>query len=395
MVTHPALHQVVGTLLESNVYAGYGKTPSEVDFTTPDGPMLARLTRDTWQFAAAKNYHQMRDFTLALVDENGRARTFPEFKAAAEAINAKYNSAWLLTEYNSALGSATMASKWAEFKANEKDMPYLKYQTVGDDRVRNEHRALDGVVRKITDTFWSTHYPPNGWGCRCDVIQLATSSAKETEHIPDVPINPMFRTNLAATGLIYPSGHQYYNGVPHGELRKALAYLPADATYKRYKVGNGVVDVNLLHYDNTPESIEHLKKHASVCSNLIDLGFKNIKLLPSIHERDAAIKERFYPKGYTMVNSKKNPDAWIQTAKGKDMICDFKVMEGNGRNMSGHLAKAASQSNYAIIKLSEKNTLTEARIRGKVQKALSAYEPLKGVIVLNSDGTIFGEMYKK
>lgn len=389
------LHRIVGALLESNVFEGYGKTPSEVDFSTPDGPMIARLTRDTWQFAAAKNYQQMRDLTLALVDENGRARTFPEFKAAAEAINAKYNKSWLLTEYNSAVGSATMASRWAEFKANEKTMPYLKYQTVGDDRVRNEHRALDGVIRKIDDTFWSTHYPPNGWGCRCDVVQLATSSAKQTEHIPDVPINPMFRTNLAATGLVYPAGHPYYEGVPQGELRKALAYLPVDATYKRFKVGNGVADVNLLHYDNSPESIEHLRKHADVCANLIDLGFKNIKLLPSIHEKDTAVKERFYPKGYTMVNSKKNPDAWIQTAQGKNVICDFKIMEGSGRNLSKHLEKAASQANYAIVKLSENHSLTTARVQGTIGKAFNAYDSFKGVVVITHNGELFIEMYKK
>ncbi|TCN63692.1 phage head morphogenesis protein [Acetobacteroides hydrogenigenes] len=389
------MHRIVGALLESNVFEGYGKTPSDVDFDTPDAPMLARLTRDTWQFAAAKNYNQMRDLTLALVDENGKARTFPEFKAAAEAINAKYNKSWLLTEYNSAVGSATMASKWAEFKANEKDMPYLKYQTVGDDRVRNEHRALDGVVRKIDDSFWSTHYPPNGWGCRCDVIQLATSSAKETEHIPDVPINPMFRTNLAATGLVYPAGHPYYNGVPHGELRKALAYLPADATYKRFKVGNGVADVNLLHYDVSNQGIAQLKHHAEISANLIDLGFKNIKMLPSIHEKDAALKERFYPKGYKPVDAKKNPDFWMQSAKGKDMICDFKYMTGSGRNIARHIDNAAKQANYAVIKLSKDAKLNPERVAKSAMAKMDLYDSLHGVIVLNSDGDIFCEVYRK
>ena len=357
--------------------------------------MLARLTRDTWHFAAAKNYQQMRDLTLALVGDDGKARTFSEFKAAAEAINAKYNRSWLLTEYNSAVGAATMASRWAEFKANEKSMPFLKYQTVGDDRVRNEHRALDGITRDINDSFWATHYPPNGWGCRCDVIQLASKHATESHTIPSVPINPMFRTNLAQDGLIYPAGHPYYEGVPAAELRKSIAYLPAEATYKRFKVGSGVADVNLLHYDKSPESIEHLKKHAEVCANLMDMGFKNIKLLPTIHEKDVAVKTKFYPKGYTMVNTKKNPDAWIQTANGKDMICDFKIMEGSGRNLSKHLSKAATQANYAVVKLSEKHNLTAERVQGTIHKALEAHDPLKGVIVIDHNGTLFGEMYKK
>lgn len=35
---------------------------------------------------------------------------------------------------------------------------------------RPHHVALDGVIRPADDTFWQTHYPPNGWGCKCRVV---------------------------------------------------------------------------------------------------------------------------------------------------------------------------------------------------------------------------------
>lgn len=47
-----------------------------------------------------------------------------------------------------------------------------KYVTVGDDRVRDSHIALDGVTLPKTDPFWQENYPPNGWACRCQVIPL-------------------------------------------------------------------------------------------------------------------------------------------------------------------------------------------------------------------------------
>lgn len=47
-----------------------------------------------------------------------------------------------------------------------------KYVTTGDDRVRDEHAALDGVTLPKDDPFWQRFYPPNGWNCRCQVIPI-------------------------------------------------------------------------------------------------------------------------------------------------------------------------------------------------------------------------------
>jgi SPP1 gp7 family putative phage head morphogenesis protein len=48
----------------------------------------------------------------------------------------------------------------------------FKYVTVGDNRVRDEHEAWEGVTLPKDDPFWITHTPPNGWNCRCDVIEI-------------------------------------------------------------------------------------------------------------------------------------------------------------------------------------------------------------------------------
>ena len=48
----------------------------------------------------------------------------------------------------------------------------FRYVTVGDDRVRPEHAAMDGMTAPRNDPIWRTHFPPNGWNCRCQAIEL-------------------------------------------------------------------------------------------------------------------------------------------------------------------------------------------------------------------------------
>lgn len=47
-----------------------------------------------------------------------------------------------------------------------------KYVTVGDVRVRPEHRGLDGTILPKNHPLWNTIFPPNGYGCRCTVIEI-------------------------------------------------------------------------------------------------------------------------------------------------------------------------------------------------------------------------------
>ena len=48
----------------------------------------------------------------------------------------------------------------------------LRDGITGDARVRRTHQKLHGITLPITSKFWDKYFPPNGWNCRCTVVQV-------------------------------------------------------------------------------------------------------------------------------------------------------------------------------------------------------------------------------
>jgi len=47
---------------------------------------------------------------------------------------------------------------------------YWRYSAVLDNKTRPIHSQRHGKILHRDDAWWSTNYPPNGWGCRCKVM---------------------------------------------------------------------------------------------------------------------------------------------------------------------------------------------------------------------------------
>ena len=89
-------------------------------------------------------------------------------------IKAQLGSASRLeTIFRSNLQSAYAVGRWDMIERNKQYAPYLMYDAVDDNRTRAAHAKLDEVVRPVDDAFWSSHYPPLGYNCRCSVVQMS------------------------------------------------------------------------------------------------------------------------------------------------------------------------------------------------------------------------------
>jgi len=205
-----ALFKWTANELFTGVTKGFGGSFDQFYHTDPDYKMLAKLETDVHVFSAFKTYQQLRQVTDLLTDKEGNIKPFGQFKKDVEEIGNQFNVNWLNTEYNQAIASSQMASLWVDIEANQEALPFLKYHTAGDGRVRPAHALLSGIVKPVNDEFWNSYYPPNDWGCRCDVIQLATGEETNMKGRKLPTLKPMFDTNTGKRGVVFPEKHPYY-----------------------------------------------------------------------------------------------------------------------------------------------------------------------------------------
>ena len=200
--------------LSEGIYEGYGKNISEVVFYDEEYIMLKSLRENVFHFSAAKTYQQTREMSSLLTDKNG-IKAFDEFKKSAKEIFDKYNENYLRAEYNSAIAQSNTAQKWQEIQKFSKTLPMLTYHTVGDGRVRPAHEELNNISRPVNDKFWDKFMPPNGWNCRCTVLQSSDAektSLKDFKTPSDVP--SIFQFNAGKTKMVFSPKHPYFTEVP-------------------------------------------------------------------------------------------------------------------------------------------------------------------------------------
>lgn len=60
--------------------------------------------------------------------------------------------------------------KYRNLREMQDVFPYWQYLSMGDEKVRSSHAALNGLILPADDPFWRDHFPPWEWNCRCQVV---------------------------------------------------------------------------------------------------------------------------------------------------------------------------------------------------------------------------------
>lgn len=167
--------------VEDFIYAHAKVLDSAFEHVPMSDRMRSRLQQSDYIFSGIKTFHELNEAFPSLLDANGERKPFEQFLNDVRRIDGKYNRNYLRAEYNFAQSSADMAGRWEQIE-QDGDRYNLQYRTAGDGKVRPEHAALNGVTLPPSDPFWSTYYPPNGWNCRCTVVQVRKAKYPVTPH---------------------------------------------------------------------------------------------------------------------------------------------------------------------------------------------------------------------
>lgn len=242
------------------------------------GAMRRRLTRSDYIFSGMKTFHELNEAFPSLLDENGNRKPFERFLNDVRKIDETYNGNYLRAEYNFVQSSAEMAARWEQFM-EDGDRYNLQYRTAADGKVRPTHAALHGVTLPITDPFWEEYYPPNGWNCRCTVVQVRKSKYPETPHDEAMALGEealqkdskgIFHFNAGKEQKTVPDYNPYTIrrcrdcDVAKGKLKLARAFIPDNELCEACKYLRGCME------HKNSEKFRDYKKEVANAVRLID-----------------------------------------------------------------------------------------------------------------------------
>lgn len=207
------LYYAIADYLKKGLYQGF-----EYTLDTAEGADLALLTElreNIYMFSAAKTYQQVKDMTEAVVDGEGKLRSFKDFAEIADGIFGEYNKTWLKTEYDTTIGMAQNAAKWNDIEAQKEVLPVLRYSAVGDENTCEICGPLEGMTAPVDDPVWDSIMPENHFGCRCLVEQLeegeTTKNKDELVAQVEENMNPMFIMNPGKDKVVFSEDHPYFH----------------------------------------------------------------------------------------------------------------------------------------------------------------------------------------
>ena len=198
---------------------------------------------NVFQFSAAKTLAEITELNQLYRESS----SFEEFHHKATKLTKVFNKKWQKTEYQTATNVSSAAESFNRLKKKTKLFPYWEYRTMDDDKVREEHKKLHGIILPANDPRWNKIYPPNGWKCRCYVvprlasdvqgIDFAAMRARVDEYLAsdewDKVDKQGFGVNRALLPELFNANQMYINKFPTraGKLLNSV-------NYKTYQLGN-------------------------------------------------------------------------------------------------------------------------------------------------------------
>lgn len=163
-----------------------------VSHTLVDKKAIDAFRREAFLVAGVGSYEleeKLKELAIEIIVNQGQ--DFSKFEPLARKTMLDYGigleeqapSGWLKTNLYTATNTSYKSAEWN--RLHDPDIkhvyPAYEYKTQGDDHVREEHQALEGLVALADDPIWDTIFPPNDWNCRCYVNPLDSDETENSD----------------------------------------------------------------------------------------------------------------------------------------------------------------------------------------------------------------------
>ena len=348
---------------------GYGKDWYKVNKSTGNiSPEVIQMQRNLYKFSGAKSTVVLQEINQILQKQ----MPWNQFRDEVLKLNPKYNKNYLQAEWQTANQSAKHARDWEYYKSNASLYPNLAYRTQGDERVRDAHTLLNGVVAAIGSEFWKSHYPPNGWRCRCYVVQTAETATKE-DKIPklnDKDFPEEFRINTGESGQVFSED----------DLKNSKAH-PYFA---------------LTNNDDWKKSFE-LSKPSAPANTVYNTGKNTLKVSPYADERD--LKDNIDDAKIIVKDAKVNVEirahldsTLLQGHKNPEYIIDDNIADrkapttDKAKNLRNIYKSATKQECESLVLNLSKTVLKLKDVKAEVEKKFKTFPQIKTVYIIDKNG---------
>jgi SPP1 gp7 family putative phage head morphogenesis protein len=124
-------------------------------------------------------FEQFRDELIPLLKARGwwgeQRRIDPVTKRPVDAQLGSLRRLRII--YWANMHSAHAAGEWSRIQETKTFLPWLTYVSSVSERKRPLHLSWVGTTLPVDDPWWRSHYPPNGWNCKCSVRQVGDREA--------------------------------------------------------------------------------------------------------------------------------------------------------------------------------------------------------------------------
>lgn len=138
--------------------------------------------------------------------------------------------------YETNLSTSYAAGRLAQLRAGQ--YPFWMYKhSDAVQRPRPQHLAWNGLVLPPDHEFWSTHSPPNGWGCKCRIVGVRSpAQARRLGGDPDKDL-PRGWNDRDSTGRLpgIDEGWDYQPGASVGHTVQTVAKKTVQWDYRLAK----------------------------------------------------------------------------------------------------------------------------------------------------------------